>query len=281
MLTTTNHDRDSAGLTYIYPVLSRRSGGLSIGINLNINNACNWRCIYCQVPDLIRGAAPQVNFELLSRELRRFLADVIHGDFYVREEVPDEMRIIRDIAISGNGEPTTSTEFNLVVNTIEMVLKEYGLLGDIKCVLISNGSMIERNVVQKGLRKLAKMKGEVWFKIDSATPAGMALINNTRGGTVSTLNRLKFTAALCPTWIQSCFFSYKGRKPAAAEIEAYLKLLEAVEKKNIPIRGVMLYGVARESFQPEAKHIKPLPEKWFEDLAVKMNRFGFDIRITP
>ncbi len=281
MLTTTNHDRDSAGLTYVYPVLSRRSGGLSIGINLNINNACNWRCIYCQVPDLIRGAAPQVNFELLSSELRRFLADVIHGDFYDREEVPDEMRTIKDIAISGNGEPTTSTEFNLVVNTIEMILKEYGLLGDIKCVLISNGSMVERTVVQKGLRKLAKMNGETWFKIDSATPAGMALINNTRGGTVSTLNRLKLAASLCPTWIQSCFFSYKGRKPAAAEIETYLKLLEAVEKKNIPIRGVMLYGVARESFQPEAKHIKPLPDKWFEDLAVKMNRFGFDIRITP
>ena len=49
MLTTTDHDRGSAGLTYVYPVISRRSGGLSIGINLNPNNACNWRCIYCQL----------------------------------------------------------------------------------------------------------------------------------------------------------------------------------------------------------------------------------------
>lgn len=281
MLTINDHDRDKAGLTYVYPVLSRRSGGLSIGINLNINNACNWRCIYCQVPDLIRGAAPQVNFDLFGRELRRFLADVIHGDFYDREEVPDEMRIIKDIAISGNGEPTTSGEFNQVVNSIEMILKEYGLLGDIKCVLITNGSMIERDVVQKGLRKLNKINGEVWFKIDSATPSGMALINNTRGGTVSILNRLQVAAALCPTWIQSCFFSYKNRKPAAAEIEAYLKLMDAVEKKNIPIKGVMLYGVARDSLQPEAKYISSLPESWFEELAVKMNRYGFDLRITP
>lgn len=33
-LEVTNHSRDSAGLTYVYPVLSRRAGGVSIGINL-------------------------------------------------------------------------------------------------------------------------------------------------------------------------------------------------------------------------------------------------------
>ena len=38
-----DHDRDSAGLTYVYPVISRRAGGVSVGINLNPNNACNWQ----------------------------------------------------------------------------------------------------------------------------------------------------------------------------------------------------------------------------------------------
>jgi wyosine [tRNA(Phe)-imidazoG37] synthetase (radical SAM superfamily) len=55
-LTVADHDRGSAGLTYVYPVVSRRAGGVSVGINLNVNNACNWRCIYCQVPGLTRGA---------------------------------------------------------------------------------------------------------------------------------------------------------------------------------------------------------------------------------
>ncbi|MBS0311602.1 MAG: radical SAM protein, partial [Proteobacteria bacterium] len=54
-LTSTNHDRDSAGMTYVYPVVSRRAGGVSVGINLNPNNACNWACVYCQVPNLTRG----------------------------------------------------------------------------------------------------------------------------------------------------------------------------------------------------------------------------------
>ena len=58
-LTVTDHSRDSAGMTYVYPVVSRRAGGVSVGINLNPNNACNWACVYCQVPDLARGTAPE------------------------------------------------------------------------------------------------------------------------------------------------------------------------------------------------------------------------------
>jgi wyosine [tRNA(Phe)-imidazoG37] synthetase (radical SAM superfamily) len=52
-LTVDDHNRDISGMKYIYPVVSRRAGGVSIGINLNVNNACNWRCVYCQVPNLM------------------------------------------------------------------------------------------------------------------------------------------------------------------------------------------------------------------------------------
>lgn len=281
MLTTTDHSRDKAGLTYVYPVLSRRAGGLSIGINLNINNACNWRCIYCQVPDLIRGSAPSVNLDKLGNELRSFLADVIHGGFYDREEVPDEFRVIKDIAISGNGEPTTANEFDQVVNLIELVLKEYGLLNSIKCVLITNGSMVNRVHVKKGLKKLAKINGEVWFKVDRATPTGIAAINQTRGSNISTLKRLKIAAELCPTLIQTCLFAYKNKPPSKSEMKAYTHLLETVASKNIPIKEVMLYGVERPSMQPEAKYIKKLTKSWLRDYALSLNKFPFEITITP
>jgi hypothetical protein len=71
LLKTEDHSRDSAGMRYVYPVVSRRAGGVSIGINLNPNNACNWRCIYCQVPDLTRGGPPPVDLPLLDAELDR------------------------------------------------------------------------------------------------------------------------------------------------------------------------------------------------------------------
>src|ERR1700686_1664860 len=81
-LTILDHNRDSAGLSYVYPVISRRAAGVSVGINLNVNNACNWRCIYCQVPGLSRGAPPPVDLTRLSAELTGFLHDVLKGDFF-------------------------------------------------------------------------------------------------------------------------------------------------------------------------------------------------------
>jgi len=73
LLKTEDHSRDSVDMRYVYPVISRRAGGVSVGINLNPNNACNWRCIYCQVPDLKRGGPPPIDLALLERELSDFL----------------------------------------------------------------------------------------------------------------------------------------------------------------------------------------------------------------
>ena len=70
MLTTIDHRRDSAGLLYVYPVISRRAGGVSVGINLNTNNACNWACVYCQVENLTRGGPPPIDLDRLESELK-------------------------------------------------------------------------------------------------------------------------------------------------------------------------------------------------------------------
>src|SRR5574343_1719680 len=110
MLTTDDHSRDSAGLLYVYPVVSRRAGGVSIGINLNPNNACNWACLYCQVENLTRGGPPPIDLDRLECELDAFLQDVLTGDFMQRA-VPPEARRLMDVAFSGNGEPTSAPEF--------------------------------------------------------------------------------------------------------------------------------------------------------------------------
>ena len=106
-LTTADHDRSRGGRTYVYPVVSRRARGVSVGVNLNPNNACNWRCVYCQVPNLMRGTAPDIDLLQLEAELRTLLTDILHGDF-MQTRVPVEVRRLNDIALSGNGEPTTA-----------------------------------------------------------------------------------------------------------------------------------------------------------------------------
>ncbi len=108
-LSINDHARDVAGLTYVYPVVSRRSQGVSVGVNLNPNNACNWRCIYCQVPNLKRGGPPPIALDVLERELQQMLADIVQGD-YLAQHVPEGMRRLNDVALSGNGEPTTAPD---------------------------------------------------------------------------------------------------------------------------------------------------------------------------
>lgn len=277
-LTTADHDRDSAGLTYVYPVLSRRAGGVSLGINLNVNNACNWRCIYCQVPGLERGAPPPVDLARLEDELRRMLADIVHGDFLARA-VPEGMRRLNDIALSGNGEPTSAAEFVEVVELVGRLIDDFDLAGHIKVVLISNGSLMHRATVQAGLARLAALGGEVWFKLDRATTDGLHAVNQTEATPEQVLRRLKLCARACPTWIQTCVFSLDGQPPAETELTAYLALLHRALADGTPLQGVLLYGLARPSTQPEAARLGRLPDAWLAALAARIGRLGLPVRV--
>lgn len=287
-LTPTNHDRDSADMTYVYPVVSRRAGGVSVGVNLNPNNACNWACVYCQVPDLVRGAAPPIDLAQLESELRALLTDVLHGDF-MRTRVPAEARRLNDIALSGNGEPTSAREFPEVVELIGRVMADFGLLGaaddpqgkTAKLVLITNGSLADRPRVQAGLARMAALGGEVWFKFDSATAAGMRAVNQTRISPEKQFERLAATARLCPTWLQTCVFATDGAPPSAHEQAAYLAAIARIRREAIPVRGVLLYGLARPSMQPQAPRLAALPAAWLDAYAEKIRAAGLPVRVTP
>ncbi len=50
-------------------MLSRRAGGISIGVNLNRNKFCNFHCIYCQVDLAEPGEDDLVDLQRLEQEL--------------------------------------------------------------------------------------------------------------------------------------------------------------------------------------------------------------------
>lgn len=279
-LTPSNHDRDIEGMTYVYPVVSRRAGGVSVGVNLNPNNACNWACIYCQVPNLTRGAAPKIDLTQLDAELRAMITDILQGDF-MQTRVPEGARRLNDIALSGNGEPTSAREFPQVVDLIEQVMRDFDLTGKIKLVLITNGSLIDRPRIRESLKKMADLGGEIWFKLDSATNQGLRRINQTRTLPEKHLERLETAARLCPTWIQTCIFKLDGEAPPNEEQGAYLETLHGLKKKNVPIQGVLLYGLARPSMQPAAPRLSPLPPEWLEQFAEAIRATGLDVKVSP
>lgn len=278
-LTPANHDRDAVGMTYVYPVVSRRAGGVSVGINLNPNNACNWACVYCQVPNLIRGTAPPIKLPQLETELRTMLTDILHGDF-MQTRVPEDARRLNDIALSGNGEPTSAREFPQVIEIIARMMSGFDLTGKIKLVLITNGSLIDRPRVQEGLKKIAALGGEVWFKLDSATAAGMRRINQTRIAPEKQVERLKLAAALCPTKIQTCLFEMDGEPPAEPEQTAYLGLIRQITAQKIPVQGVLLYGLARPSLQLAAPRLSALSATWLEQFADKIRALGLEVKVS-
>jgi wyosine [tRNA(Phe)-imidazoG37] synthetase (radical SAM superfamily) len=279
-LTPVNHDRDSAGMTYVYPVVSRRAGGVSVGVNLNPNNACNWACVYCQVPNLVRGTAPEIDLAQLEAELRAMLDDILHGDF-MQTRVPEGARRLNDIALSGNGEPTSAKAFPQVIELIGRVIADFELVGKIKLVLITNGSLVDRPRVQDGLGKMTGLNGEVWFKFDSATAAGMRSINLTRISPDKQFERLAVAARLCPTWLQTCVFALDGAPLSDAEQAAYLAAVARIRQQAIPVRGVLLYGLARPSMQPQASRLSALPAEWLEAFAEKIRVAGLPVKLAP
>lgn len=278
-LNVIDHSRDSAGLRYVYPVVSRRAGGVSVGINLNSNNACNWRCVYCQVPDLTLGTAPPVDLHLLEKELRGFLHELLHGDF-MQQRVPEGARRINDIALSGNGEPTSAKEFVQVIELIGKLQKELALPPHIKLVLITNGSLMHRGYVQLGLRQMAHHNGEVWFKLDRASTRGMEIINSTQQSMEAVRKNLATAIGLCPTWLQTCWFALDGLAPSKQDEDDYLDLIAGLVRDNIRPQGVLLYSLARPSFQPEAQRLATLSAQQLELFAERIRALGVMVKVT-
>lgn len=279
-LSLADHPRDNVGLTYVYPVVSRRAHGVSVGINLNPNNACNWRCIYCQVPGLIRGAPPPVDLPLLERELAAFLDEVLRGRF-MAERVPADLRRLNDVAFSGNGEPTSCREFDRVVERVCAVMRAAGVPAAVKLLLITNGSLIRRAAVRRGLQAMNRCNGEVWFKLDGGTSADWARINDVHMTEAQVRENLLLAASLCPTWVQTCVFRWDGREPSAEWRAAYLDFLRETLERGAPLRGVHIYSVARPSMQPEASRLSPLGDEWGKAFADEIARLGIASTWNP
>ena len=271
-----DHSRELSGLNYIYSVISRRAGGLSIGVNLNVNNACNWQCIYCEIPNLTRGTPPPIELDVLEQELRFFLNEIINGD-YMEKNVSLEDRHLKDIAFSGNGEPTSAEEFPEVISIVKKLLEEFNLLHKIKIRLITNGSLMHQASVIKSVEMLKEMNGEVWFKVDAATEESIKTINQVNLKPHQILERLKNSANVCPTFVQTCIFSINGNGPSEKDINAYIELINEV-KSNI--QGVHLYGLARPSLQPQAKNLGRIDEEVLQDIAKELRSLNITTTVS-
>jgi len=243
------HPRAFKTNRFVYAVLSRRSHGVSVGINLNPDKVCNFDCIYCQVD---RRAKPQelfVDMAGLQSELRETLEGLKpDGTLWSAPEFANltaEQRVLRDIAFSGDGEPTTFRNFaEILAGCIE--IKEALGFSAAKVVLITNATGFERPDVERGLALMDRHNGEVWAKLDAGTADYFKLIDNTDFPYERLLSNLTKCAQRRALVIQSCFMRVRGVGPTAEEIRAYCQRLTEIQNSGGRIQRVQVYTVARD-----------------------------------
>ena len=273
-LTFQDHSRLFADFTYIYPVVSRRSQGISLGINLNVNNACNWRCVYCQVEGLVRGKPDSIDMVRLEYELDYMINWIVNGDF-IEKYAPVALRRFNDVCFSGNGESTLSHQFLDVVEVISRLRQKYNLDGAVKTILISNGSEIDRQDITQALQLLSTLNGEIWFKVDSATKAGIDRVNQVVLSVAGIEKRLRLASSLCRTFIQTCMFRVKGQDPESTEVAEYVQFVTSCRDV---IAGVLLYSTARNPALPEGHDISSVSEEFLRQLSAQLIKNGIMVK---
>ncbi len=260
----TTHSRKFFGNRFVYAVISQRAHGLSIGVNMNPDKFCNFDCVYCEVDRHEIRSHAQVNLDLLSAELRAMLN--LAREKRIRElpgyeSAPEHLLQLKELALSGDGEPTLCPNFAEVVGTI-VHLRAQGTFPFFKIVLITNATGLHLSQVQQGLDLFAQ-EDEVWAKLEVGTNQAMDKIN-----------RPKISPLICPTpslaqvvenilalgrkrpvVIQSLFPLLEGQEAAPEEVEQYIERLRELKERGAQISLVQVYSAHRPAVQANCCHL--------------------------
>ncbi|UUO08015.1 radical SAM protein [Blastopirellula sp. J2-11] len=255
----TLHQRSFDDNKFVYPVLSRRSRGLSVGVNLNPDKICNFDCIYCQVNRREESETRFVETERYFHEVDEMLQLAASGEIWATPkfaETPKNLRRINDIAFSGDGEPTTYRNFDELVGRTAEIKRQHGM-HDVKMVLITNASMFHRDVVQRGLEVLDANNGEIWAKLDAGTEDYYHLIERTKVPFQRVLDNIAAAAQVRPLVIQTLFMKVNGVGPSDAELIAYCQRLRDVTAAGGTLKLIQIYTVAR---RPAEGFVAPISD---------------------
>ncbi len=265
-----HHPRIYANYKYIYPVISRRSQGLSLGINLNLDKACNFDCPYCQVNRTGDKLKQNIDVHEIEQELQSFFATLDEKGASGLEkfaDIPAKQKILKDIAISGDGEPTMVPEFEAVCALLEKFQNQHHKK-DFQLLLITNATLLNRPKVLAGIKHLLSHRGEIWAKLDAGTEEWFQKINVSKISLDQIEQNLIVLGQNFPFVMQSFFCRLEGMTPHEKEIQAYLQRLNRIHASGAKIREVQLYTLAR---QPSEVFCTPIENDFLEHLCNRIN----------
>jgi wyosine [tRNA(Phe)-imidazoG37] synthetase (radical SAM superfamily) len=255
----TQHPRRFEENRFVYPVLSRRSEGISVGVNLNPDKVCNFDCIYCQVDRTTQSETRFVGTEQLLEELEETLKLAASGELFEHpkfRDTPPQFRRLNDIAFSGDGEPTTYKNFDEIIGACAELKRRLGL-DAVKMVLITNASMFHRPHVQRGLEILDQNNGEIWAKLEAGTEEYFKLVDRTPIPFQQILDNITAAAQVRQVVIQALFMRVNGQPPSGAELLAFCDRLNEITAAGGKLKLVQVYTVAR---RPAESYVAPLTD---------------------
>jgi wyosine [tRNA(Phe)-imidazoG37] synthetase (radical SAM superfamily) len=266
-----DHRRSFDDNRYVYAVVSRRSKGVSLGVNLNPDKLCNFDCVYCQVDRTTPPLVRDVDRTRLLHELEELLDVVQSGELFTLprfEATPLAFRRLNDIAFSGDGEPTTCPQFLEVVTAIADLKRRRGL-DDVKLVLITNASQFHKPMVAKALAILDANQGEIWAKLEAGTEAYYQQVDRSTVPFRRILDNITEAAKVRPLVIQALFLRMHGQPPSAEELEAFCDRLNEIVAAGGHISLVQVYTVART---PTESWVTPLSDAEVDAIVALVRR---------
>ncbi len=251
------HQRSFEANRFVYPVLSRRSAGLSIGVNLNPDKICNFDCIYCQVDRTRQSETTFVETPALLAELDHMLDLAATGAIWQTEKfagTPPALRRLNDIAFSGDGEPTTFRNFDQIIADCAAIKRRHNL-DAVKMILITNASMFHREHVKRGLEILDANQGEIWAKLEAGTEEYFQLVDRTPIHLRQIVDNILAAACIRPLVIQALFMRVNGQSPPPEELLAFCDRINEITAGGGTLKLVQIYTVAR---RPAESYVAPL-----------------------
>jgi wyosine [tRNA(Phe)-imidazoG37] synthetase (radical SAM superfamily) len=240
--------REGSAGRIVYPVVSRRSGGLSLGVDLFPDaKSCNFDCPYCEVfPPAAYGLSPMAGTEGFSLaglegELEEFLDAT-----YARDWAPDP---IRDICLSGSGESTTSPFLAGAMGVCARARRKYPeLLGSSSLVLITNSTGFLESSTSDLLLRASREEGlVVWAKLDAGSEGLFRLMSGTDGSLERIAGGILAFSKRSSVVIQTMLCDVDGRTPSDEDLRDYCRLLAHLGEEGARINEVHLYTFARPS----------------------------------